>query len=82
MAMDLDQAQMMYAAAQGNPHVVNMLCPPPHRMPYEPFVRTMIRMGKLGDLREVEVACLDASCDNPDSITWRERCKSEPVWFM
>lgn len=73
MAMDFAQAQQMLAAAQARPELVNMLCPPPHRMPYEPFVRTMIRKGKLGELREVEVACLDASCDNPDAISWRER---------
>lgn len=73
MAMNLAQAQRMQASAQARPELVNMLCPPPHRMPYEPFVRTMIRTGRLGELREVEVACLDASCDNPDKITWRER---------
>jgi predicted dehydrogenase len=73
MAADLDQAQQMLAAAQARPDLVNMLCPPPHRMPYEPFIRTMIRTGKLGELREVEVACLDASCDDPGTITWRER---------
>lgn len=73
MAMDLEEAQRMVAAANAWPQLVNMLCPPPHRMPYEPFVRTAIRKGLLGELREVEVACLDASCDNPDTITWRER---------
>lgn len=73
MAMDLAEAQRMLDAAQARPELVNMLCPPPHRMPYEPFVRTMIRTGRLGELREVEVACLDASCDSPDTITWRER---------
>jgi predicted dehydrogenase len=73
MAMDLAEAQQMLDAAQARPELVNMLCPPPHRMPYEPFIRTMIRAGKLGELREVEVACLDASCDKPDTISWRER---------
>ncbi len=73
MASDLEQAQQMLDAANTRPDLVNMLCPPPHRMPYEPFVRTVIRRGLLGDLREVEVACLDASCDNPNEITWRER---------
>ncbi len=73
MARDLDEAQRMLSAAQAQPELVNMLCPPPHRMPYEPFIRTMIRTGRLGELREVEVACLDASCDNPDAISWRER---------
>ena len=73
MASDLEQAQQMLDAANSRPDLVNMLCPPPHRMPYEPFVRTVIRRGLLGELREVEVACLDASCDNPNEITWRER---------
>lgn len=73
MAADLDSARKMYNAAMAKPQLVNMLCPPPHRMPYEPFIRTMIHTGRLGELREVEVACLDASCDKPDVITWRER---------
>ena len=73
MAADLESAKRMYNAAQSNPQLVNMLCPPPHRMPYEPFIRTMIHTGRLGELREVEVACLDASCDRPDQISWRER---------
>ncbi|GAB4189680.1 MAG: Gfo/Idh/MocA family oxidoreductase [Phycisphaeraceae bacterium] len=73
MAMNLAEAQQMLAVAQAHPELVNMLCPPPHRMPYEPYVRTMIRTGNLGELREVEVACLDASCDNPNVISWRER---------
>ncbi len=73
MAMNLAEAEQMVAAAQAKPELVNMLCPPPHRMPYEPFVRTAIRKGVLGELREVEVACLDASCDKPDVISWRER---------
>lgn len=73
MAMDLAEAERMLGAAQGKPGLVNMLCPPPHRMPYEPFIRTMIRTGRLGELREVEVACLDASCDNAGAVSWRER---------
>jgi predicted dehydrogenase len=73
MAMDLAEAQRMLDAAQARPGLVNMLCPPPHRMPYEPFIRTMIRTGRLGELREVEVACLDASCDRPEVVSWRER---------
>ncbi len=73
MAMDLAEAQRMLDAAEARPELVNMLCPPPHRMPYEPFIRTMIRTGRLGELREVEVACLDASCDRADVISWRER---------
>ena len=72
MAGDLAQAQQMLEAAQARPDLVNMLCPPPHRMPYEPFVRTAIRRGLIGEMREVEVACLDASCDDPHTVTWRE----------
>jgi predicted dehydrogenase len=73
MAMDLAEAQRMLEAAQARPELVSMLCPPPHRMPYEPFVRTMIRTGRLGELREVQVDCLDASCDDPSKVSWRER---------
>lgn len=73
MAMDLAEAQRMLEAAQTRPELVNMLCPPPHRMPYEPFIRTMIHSGRIGELREVQVACMDASCDDPTKVSWRER---------
>jgi len=82
MAADLESAQKMYNAAMSNPRLVNMLCPPPHRMPYEPFIRTMIQTGRLGELREVEVACLDASCDKPDAISWRERVECSGKQIM
>jgi len=73
MAMDLAEAQRMHQAAQARPELVSMLCPPPHRMPYEPFVRHMVRSGRIGELREVQVDCLDASCDDPSVVSWRER---------
>ena len=73
MAMDLGEAQRMLDSAKAHPQLVNMLCPPPHRMPYEPFVRQMIREGRLGELREVQVDCLNNSCDDPNTLSWRER---------
>ncbi len=81
MAMDLGEAMQMLAAAQARPDLVNMLCPPPHRMPYEPFVRHMVKSGGIGELREVEVACLDACNDAPNMIGWRERveCSGQQV---
>ena len=73
MAMNLDEAKAMVAAAEAHPDLVHMICPPPHRMPHEPFIRRMMAQGDLGDLHLVRIVSLDASNADPDTITWRER---------
>ena len=73
MACDLAEAKRMVAAAERHPDLVSMLCPPPHRMPWEPYIRSLIDADELGELREVHVVSLNASNLNPDQITFRER---------
>jgi predicted dehydrogenase len=72
MALDWEDALAMHAGAKHHPQLVTMLCPPPHRMPWEPFIKRMISDGKLGELREVRVVSLNASAADESRVTWRE----------
>jgi predicted dehydrogenase len=71
MAMDLAQAKAMCMVAQAHRRLVNMVCPPPTRMPFEPYIRRVLAEGELGELREVRAVCVN----NADlgELTWRER---------
>ncbi len=78
MACNLDEAREMVAAARARPHLVNMICPPPHRMPWEPYIRRLISDGSLGDLWSVRVRSLTDA--NLGSVaTWREQIEFSGV---
>jgi len=71
MAMDLEEARRMHAAARERPGQVAVICPPPHRMPFEPFIRNLVAQNELGDIRLVELVSRSAA--NLGPLTWRER---------
>jgi len=71
MAMDLPEAQAMLDAAEAAPRQVAMICPPPHRMPWEPYIRQTLSEGRLGELLSIRVESVDAA--NLGPITWREQ---------
>ncbi len=71
MAMDLDEARQMVEAAEAHPGQVAMLCPPPHRMPWEPYIKRHVSDGTLGEIREVRIE--STSDANLGPLTWRER---------
>lgn len=73
MANDLAEAKAMVEAADRHPELVTMLCPPPHRMPWEPYIKRMIDSGELGELREVYVSALNGANLRTDQVTFRER---------
>jgi len=73
MSGDLDEAKQMVAAADKHPDLVHMICPPPHRMPWEPYILRMLQNGELGELRSVRVNALTGGNLDPNKITWRER---------
>jgi predicted dehydrogenase len=72
MARDLQEARKMVAAAQAAPGLVNMICPPPSRMPYEPYIRDLLGSGKLGTITSVELTVAGGGNLDPDTYTWRE----------
>jgi predicted dehydrogenase len=76
MASDLGEAKAMVAAARAHPKLVNMVCPPPHRMPFEPYIKKVLdngRGGELGDITAVELVSVGGGNLNPNAISWRER---------
>lgn len=73
MAMDLSDARLMLDAARARPSLVNMICPPPTRMPFEPFVRRLLAEKRLGDVTCVELVSVGAANTNPNAVHWRER---------
>jgi len=72
MCMDLAEAEQMAVAAEVHQELVNMICPPPMRMPFEPWVRHTLDSGVLGQV--VAVALHSAGPMNLDrnSVHWRE----------
>ena len=73
MAGNLADAKAMVAAADARPELVNMICPPPHRMPWEPWIRQMIAGEELGEIWSVRLVSVNDSNANPNTITWREQ---------
>lgn len=73
MGMDWSEAVAMVDMAKRHPAQVTMICPPPHRMPWEPAITQMIAEETLGEIHTVDVASLSAANVNPAKITWRER---------
>ena len=71
MAMDLAEADDMVAAADRHADRVSVVCPPPHRMPAEPFVQKLLREGELGELREAALHVTGGA--NLGPLSWRER---------
>ncbi len=49
MAMNLSEAEEMFAAAQRNPHLVTMVCPPPHGMRGSLFMQKLLAEDYLGE---------------------------------
>ena len=73
MCMDLAEAKDMVAAAQSHPKQVNMICPPPTRMPFELWVRHTIESGQLGQITAVELMSSGGANLQRDTVHWRER---------
>ena len=72
MCMDLAEARQMLAAAEARPDLVNMICPPPTRMPFEPWVRKAIQEGHLGQITAIELISTSGANLNRQSLHWRE----------
>jgi predicted dehydrogenase len=73
MCMDWHEAMQMVAAAASHPRLVNMVCPPPHRVRWERPVKQLLSRRVLGELHSVvALSTCAANCD-ANSATWRER---------
>ena len=72
MARDYAEAREMYEAARRS-DVVTMLCPPPHALTGDTFVKKLLKDGFLGQIREVHVHSLaGAFADSASPLHWRQ----------
>lgn len=73
MARDLAEAQQMMTAAEAHPDLVAQIVPVPFTLNYDATIRQMLKEGKLGELREVNlVQTMSALADAGAPLTWRQ----------
>ena len=72
MANDLAQAKAMVEAAHAHPKLVHMVCPPPTRMPFEPYIQNLLGTGQLGTLTAVELYAVGGGNLDANKISGRE----------
>jgi predicted dehydrogenase len=74
MARDLPEAQRMLAEAGASPDLVTMLCPPPHGLRQDAFIRRLIADSVVGDIEHVHLESLNGAFLNPHAPAhWRQR---------
>ncbi len=74
MASNLQEAEEMLAAANKNPHLVTMLCPPPHGLRGDLEMRRQIASGRLGRIHHVRLQSFSSQYLDPESPPhWRQR---------
>ncbi|MBO9605995.1 MAG: Gfo/Idh/MocA family oxidoreductase [Paenibacillaceae bacterium] len=79
MAMDLADAKRMLEADERTP-LTTQLCPAPHYMAVEPYVRELLAEGQLGDIRHVELVHANASLLDPQApLYWRQRADKQGI---
>jgi predicted dehydrogenase len=74
MALNLSEAEEMYAASQRNPHLVTMVCPPPHGMRGTLFIQKLLADNYLGEPHHLRLQSLSGAYLDPDAPPhWRQR---------
>ncbi|MCE0483310.1 MAG: Gfo/Idh/MocA family oxidoreductase [Methylacidiphilales bacterium] len=74
MAMNLREGREMLSAAQGRPHLVTMLCPPPHGMRGGKFIQKLLRDGYAGELWHFRLNAFNGVFSDPLAPAhWRQR---------
>lgn len=74
MARDLAEAERMHAAASERPDRVTMLCPPPHGLTGDRFIRELLGEKVIGDVRNIHLLSLNgAFSDREKPAHWRQR---------
>ena len=74
MAMNLSEAEEMFAAAQRNPHLATMVCPPPHGLRGSLFIQKLLAENYLGHPHHLRVQSFSDVYMDPDAPPhWRQR---------
>jgi len=73
MAPHLAEAIEMLQAAQARPDLVTMLCPPPHGLHHDAFLRSFLQDKSLGSIRRVRVVSRNGAFLDPHTAPhWRQ----------
>lgn len=74
MSTDLASAREMFASAQAHPDLVTMLCPPPHGLAMDAYVRQLLDADTVGELRLVRLQSLSGAFLDPLTPPhWRQQ---------
>jgi predicted dehydrogenase len=74
MALNLSEAEEMFAASQRNPHLVTMICPAPHGMRGTLFMQKLLAEEYPGKPHHLRLQSLSAAYVDPDAPPhWRQR---------
>lgn len=74
MATDLTASLRMLEAAAARPDLVTMLCPPPHGLRSDAFVKSLLAGGVVGSLRSITLRSLNGAFLDPSTPAhWRQR---------
>ena len=74
MAMNLEEANEMRVAARKRPHLVAMLCPPPHGMRGDAFMRKLLKDQIIGRPHQVRLQSLSPVYLNASAPAhWRQQ---------
>ena len=74
MAMNLSEAEEMFAAAQRNPHLATMVCPPPHGLRGSLFIQKLLAENYLGHPHHLRAQSFSDVYIDPDAPPhWRQR---------
>jgi len=74
MAMTLAEAEEMVAAVQRHPHLVTMLCPPPHGLRGSRFMQKLIADEYIGRAHHLRLQSLTSAYIDPEKPPhWRQR---------
>jgi len=74
MAMSHQEAMMMLTTARGRPHLVTALCPPPHGMRGDLYMKKLLEEEVVGPLRMIKLRSLSGTFLDPAKPAhWRQR---------
>lgn len=77
MAMNEAEAVEMLESARKRPNLVTMLCPPPHGLAGDLFVRQLLEEKQIGRIVEVRLRSLSSAFLEPTAPAhWRQRVES------
>lgn len=74
MAMNLDDAEEMLAAAMARPDLVTMLCPPPQGLRGDAYFRELLGQKIVGEPRTIRLQSFNGAFRDPSAPAhWRQR---------